>query len=356
MSNPIAGISDSCADANPKRDVGQSDVRHTTENSKQQLSQIRSFVQDDLDAMQDYVLEALDSDIPLIQDVGRHIVEHGGKKMRPITVLLGARVFDYPGPHHVMLATILEFIHVATLLHDDVVDDSTMRRGRASAKSIWGNPASVLVGDFFSTRAFELLVSADSLKLFEVMTSAMRKVAEGEVLQLVQMHAYETTQKDYFDTIDRKTAPLFWAGAQLGAIITGQPQDVRHNMAQFGYNLGMAFQLIDDYLDYAGDTETIGKEVGDDLMDGKMTLPLIYARDHCKSQHTETIRSAVDNPDETKVAGICEIVASSGALEYTVSLACKYRDSAIENLRFLPDSACKEVLFKLIEFAVSRDF
>ena len=326
------------------------------ENSRNDLKQIHLFIQEDLDAMQDYVLEVLDSDISLIQEVGRHIVEHGGKKMRPITVLLGTSAFDYPGPHHIMLATIIEFIHVATLLHDDVVDDSTMRRGRASAKSIWGNPASVLVGDYFSTSAFELLVSAGSLKVFEVMTHAMRKVSEGEVLQLVQMHAYETREEDYFDTIDRKTAPLFWAGAQLGAIITHQSEDVRSNMADFGYNLGMAFQLIDDYLDYAGDAETIGKEVGDDLMEGKMTLPLIYARDHCNAQEREFIRFAIDDPDESKVVQVCEIVASTGALEYTVSLACKYRDSAMQKLEFLPDSACKDVLFKLVEFAVSRDF
>ena len=327
-----------------------------SDDSKHLLGQIHSYIQEDLDAMQNYVLEALDSDIPLIQEVGRHIVEHGGKKMRPITVILGTRAFDYDGPHHIMLATILEFIHVATLLHDDVVDDSTMRRGRASAKAIWGNPASVLVGDFFSTRAFELLVSADSLKVFDVMTRAMRKVSEGEVLQLVQMHAYETRQEDYFDTIDRKTAPLFWAGAQLGAIITNQPEDVRQNMADFGYNLGMAFQLIDDYLDYAGDTETIGKEVGDDLMEGKMTLPLIYARDHSNPDDREIIRLAIQKPDEANVAQVCEIVASTGALEYTVSLACEYRDSAMQKLEFLPDSVCKEVLFKLIDFSVSRNF
>ena len=325
-------------------------------DSKSLLESIHSFVREDLDAMQDYVFHALDSDIPLIQEVGRHIVEHGGKKMRPVTVILGTRAFDYQGPHHVMLATILEFIHVATLLHDDVVDDSTMRRGRKSAKAIWGNPASVLVGDFFSTRAFELLVSADSLKVFEVMTSAMRKVSEGEVLQLVQMHAYETNEKDYFDTIDRKTAPLFWAGAQLGAIITDQPDDVRNDMAGFGYNLGMAFQLIDDYLDYAGDTDTIGKEVGDDLMEGKMTLPLIHARDHSSPQEREIIRTAILKPNEADVAEVCEIVATTGALEYTFALACKFRDNALQKLEFLPDSSCKEVLSKLVDFSVSRNF
>lgn len=356
MTNQIAEISEFYADSNHRGNRANPNKRSVSDGSKHLLGQIHSFVQEDLDAMQHYVLKALDSDIPLIQEVGRHIVEHGGKKMRPITVILGTRAFDYAGPHHIMLATILEFIHVATLLHDDVVDDSTMRRGRASAKAIWGNPASVLVGDFFSTRAFELLVSADSLKVFDVMTRAMRKVSEGEVLQLVQMHTYDTRQEDYFDTIDRKTAPLFWAGAQLGAIITDQPDDVRQNMADFGCNLGMAFQLIDDYLDYAGETETIGKQVGDDLMEGKMTLPLIYARDHCSPADRDVIRLAIHQPDEANVSQVCEIVASTGALEYTVSLACKYRDSAIQKLEFLPDSVCKEVLFKLIDFSVSRNF
>ena len=342
----------------PKRQTRSSDQTSVSMQSDSDLllREVHAFVREDLEAMHKCVLETLDSDISLIQEVGKHIVEHGGKKMRPLTVILGARLFDYDGPHHILLATILEFIHVATLLHDDVVDDSTMRRGRASAKAIWGNPASVLVGDFFSTRAFEALVSVDSLKVFEILTRAMRKVAEGEVLQLVQMHTYDTREEDYFDTIDRKTAPLFWAGAQLGAVITKQPDDVREKMADLGYNLGMAFQLIDDYLDYAGDTATIGKEVGDDLAEGKMTLPLIYARDHCSPEQLKIIRNAVDYPDESNVAQVLEIVASSGALEYTFRLACDYKDRALASAEFLPDSICKEILFKLVDFSVSRNF
>ena len=269
---------------------------------------------------------------------------------------LSARALGYEGSHHIILATILEFIHVATLLHDDVVDASTMRRGRASANSVWGNSASVLVGDFFYSRSFELLVEINRLGIFDVMAKATRRISEGEVLQLVQLQSTETSEAQYFDTIERKTASLFWAGAQMGAIIADESETVRARMAEYGTQLGIAYQLIDDFLDYAGDTETIGKKVGDDLNEGKLTLPLIYARDHGTVQQQETIESAVQSPKQAEIEEICEIVASTGALEYTVGLARDYSQRAIENLDFLPQSKFRDSLVNLAQFACSREF
>ncbi len=320
------------------------------------LSEIQSVIRDDLEQVQAYILEALDSKIPLIQEIGKHIIGYGGKKLRPITVFLSARAFGYEGPHHITLATILEFIHVATLLHDDVVDESSLRRGRASANSIWGNPASVLVGDFFYSRSFEMLVIVNQLPIFDVMASATRRISEGEIMQLEQLQTADTTEKQYFETIERKTASLFWAAAKMGAIIANQSDEVQQQMAEYGSNLGLSFQLIDDYLDYAGDTTTIGKKVGDDLTEGKLTLPLIYARDNVSAAKRKIIETAVRHPNEANIEEICEIVASSGALEYTVGLAREYSRRATEEIDFLPHSLFQVSLINLAEFACNRNY
>lgn len=321
------------------------------------LEEIRSVIQADLDDAKKFSITALDSDIPLIQQIGHHFHQYGGKKLRPITVLLSARALGFEdGFNHIVLATILETIHVATLLHDDVVDDSTLRRGRASANSIWGNPASVLVGDFLYSRTFELLVEVSRMDVFEVMARTVRRVSEGEILQLVQLQAAQTTEVDYFDTIERKTAALFSAGAQMGAIITDQPQEIRKKMADFGTNLGIAFQLIDDCLDYAGDAEKIGKSIGDDLAEGKLTLPLIHARNKCDSSQRDAIDKAIERPEQARIQQVCEIVANSGSLEYTVGLARQYGNRANQNIEFLPDTPYRDALFKLVEFVCSRDY
>lgn len=325
--------------------------------SEQSLDEIRAVIQNDLEDAKTFSISALDSDIPLIQEIGHHFHQYGGKKLRPITVLLSARALGFKdGFDHVILATILETIHVATLLHDDVVDDSNMRRGRASANSIWGNPASVLVGDFLYSRTFELLVEVRRMEVFEVMARTVRIVSEGEIMQLVQLQKAQTTEAEYFDTIERKTATLFSAGAQMGAIITDQPEDVRKRMANFGTNLGIAFQLIDDCLDYAGDAEKIGKSIGDDLAEGKLTLPLIHARNHCDTIHRNTIDKAIEKPEQADIQQVCEIVANSGSLEYTVGLARQYGIRANQNIEFLPDTPYRDALFKLVEFVCSRDY
>ncbi len=320
------------------------------------LAQIQDSIAQDLESIKAYATEALDSDIPLIQEIGRHISQYGGKKLRPITITLSAKALGYQGGNHIILATILEFIHVATLLHDDVVDDSSMRRGKSSANSIWGNAASVLVGDFFYTRSFEMLVLVNQLPIFDVMARATRRISEGEVMQLVQLQTADTSEKQYFDTIERKTASLFWAGAQMGAIIANQGESAQKRMADYGTDLGIAFQLVDDYLDYAGSSETIGKKVGDDLDEGKLTLPLIYARDHGTNEQRKLIESAVQAPDQANVEQVCQIIASTGALEYTLTLARDYSSRAIKNLEFLPQSEFRESLIKLAQFACLRNF
>ena len=245
---------------------------------------------------------------------------------------------------------------MATLLHDDVVDESSLRRGRASANSIWGNPASVLVGDFFYSRSFEMLVIVNQLPIFDVMASATRRISEGEVMQLEQLQMADTTEKQYFETIERKTASLFWAAAKMGAIIANQSDEVQQQMAEYGSNLGLSFQLIDDYLDYAGDTTTIGKKVGDDLAEGKLTLPLIYARDNVSAAQRKIIETAVRHPNKANIEEICEIVASSGALEYTVDLAREYSRRATEEIDFLPHSLFQKSLINLAEFACNRNY
>ncbi len=321
------------------------------------LGDIRAVIQEDLDAAKKFSMGALDSDIPLIQEIGRHFHQYGGKKLRPTIVILSARALGVvSGNSHIVLATILETIHVATLLHDDVVDDSTMRRGLASANSIWGNSASVLVGDFLYSRSFELLVELQRMEVLQVMARAVRRVSEGEILQLVQLDNAETTEAEYFHTIERKTAELFSAGAQLGAILARQSTDTQQRMAEFGTNLGIAFQLIDDYLDYAGDAGRIGKAIGDDLTEGKLTLPLIYARQHVSSAQRTAINQAILAPANIDVQQVYEIVANSGALEYTVSMARRYGSRAAQRLKFLPDTPYRDALFQLVEFVCSRDY
>ncbi len=327
------------------------------DRSNDLLAQVRSIIQEDLDDAKAFSISALDSDIPLIQEIGHHFHRYGGKKLRPVTLLLSARALGFTdGNSHIILATILETIHVATLLHDDVVDDSKMRRGRASANSIWGNPASVLVGDFLYSRTFELLVEVNRLAIFEVMARTVRRVSEGEIMQLVQLQAENTSEDEYFRTIERKTAALFCAGAQMGAIITNQTVEVEQSMADYGRNLGIAFQLIDDCLDYSGEMEKIGKSIGDDLAEGKLTLPLIYARNNCSNAQRQIINAALQNPVDVDVLQISQIIANSGALEYTVGLARQYGIRATQSIEFLPDSPYRDALYKLVEFVCCRDY
>ena len=325
--------------------------------SSMMLEQIRYPIREDLENTRKFSMQALDSDIPLIQEIGGHFHQCSGKKLRPIIVLLSSRALGYQGDNeHIALATILETIHVATLLHDDVVDDSKMRRGKASANSIWGNSASVLVGDFLYSRTFELLVGINRTEVFEVMARTVRRVSEGEVLQLVQLQSNTATENDYFETIERKTAALFSAGARIGAVITNQSEATKQRMTDFGTNLGIAFQLIDDCLDYMGNEIRTGKSVGDDLAQGKITLPMIYALNHCNRSEQASLEFAIRNPGEADILQVYRIIDDCGALKYTVDLARNYANNAKQNIEFLPHTPYRAALFQLVEFVCSRDY
>lgn len=321
-----------------------------------QLQLIRALARDEIAEVERVIVAQLDSDIDLVNTLGSYMVGHQGKLLRPTTAILSANAFGYAGDLHCKVGAILEMLHVATLLHDDVVDDSSMRRGKKTANILWGNASSVLVGDFIVSKAFELLSSIGDFRLFEVVTYTIRRVAEGEVMQLMNLKARDTDEPQYFDTIERKTAALFKAAAQLGAIIAHQPPEVEAQFAEFGNALGIAFQLRDDMLDYFGDAKVIGKEVGDDLSEGKMTLPLIRAYSVVNERKREIIRKAVQDGSAADTAEICEIVASSDALDYTSRLACEYSQFAMRKLECAPRSKYRDALHDLAEFAVSRDY
>jgi len=315
---------------------------------------IKALVANDLREVDRVIRERLGSDVVLVNQVAEYIVGSGGKRLRPLVVVIGARACGYTGIRHSEAAAIIEFIHTATLLHDDVVDGSTMRRGRDTANEVWGNEASVLVGDYVYSRSFEMMVSLGSMKIMDVMASATNKIAEGEVLQLMNAHDPETTEERYFEVIYRKTAKLFESGMQIAAILSGAPDEVQSKMASYGRHLGTAFQLIDDVLDYQSNQEQLGKNLGDDLAEGKPTLPLIYALRHGTSEQQAVIRSAIEQGSIEQLPQITAAIESTGGLAYTARLARREVSLAVEALAALPDSAYKQALRELADFAVER--
>ncbi len=319
-----------------------------------QLENIRTLVADDLQRLDRLIVERLASDVVLVNQVSQYIVGAGGKRLRPLSVLLAARACGYAGDQHVEAAAIIEFIHTATLLHDDVVDGSEMRRGRDTANHVFGNQASVLVGDYLYSRSFQMMVSLDDLRIQGVMADATNTIAMGEVLQLMNAHDPDTTEERYFEVIYRKTAKLFEAGAQMAAILADAPPAVEQAMIGYGRHLGTAFQLVDDALDYRADREELGKNLGDDLAEGKPTLPLIYAMTHASLEDTARLRVAIEEGGLGEIAAVTQTIESSGGLEYTARLAQRERDLAIEALADLPDSAYTQALRALADFAVNR--
>ncbi len=298
--------------------------------------------------------ERLRSSVALINQLGYYIINSGGKRLRPILVLLSARALGYDGQAHVQLATIVEFIHTATLLHDDVVDASELRRGNETANSIWGNEASVLVGDFLYSRAFELMVELEMPRIMEIMAHATNTIAEGEVLQLLNCHDADTTEQAYIEVIQFKTAKLFEAAGRLGAVVG--PRGVVHEeaMARYGMHLGTAFQLIDDYLDYGASSEQIGKNIGDDLAEGKPTLPLIHAMRVGTPEQSALIRRAIESGGRSEIERVLEAIESTDALAYTARSAQDEVARAHEALDDIPDSPYREALHMLADFAVTR--
>jgi octaprenyl-diphosphate synthase len=292
----------------------------------------------------------------LIRQVSGYIINSGGKRLRPLVALLAARACGYQGDKHLQVATIIEFIHTATLLHDDVVDVSELRRGNETANAIWGNAASVLVGDFLYSRSFQMMVTIGHMRLMEIMADTTNTIAEGEVMQLLNCHDPDTTEERYMDVIHFKTAKLFEAAARLGAVLANLSLKEEQAMAAYGMYLGTAFQLVDDILDYSSSSEDIGKNIGDDLAEGKPTLPLIYAMRHSDAQQRQLIREAIEQGGREYLKDIMKAVESSGAIAYTRRLANQEAGYAIEILKSLPESPYKDALIGLAEFSVSRTF
>jgi len=318
------------------------------------LSEIRALITEDIQAVDQLILERLSSDVVLINQIGHYIINNGGKRLRPLLVLLSARACGYQGTDHLTMAAVIEFIHTSTLLHDDVVDESDTRRGQKTANEVWGNAASVLVGDFLYSRSFEMMVEPGILKIMQVMSEATNVIAEGEVLQLLNIHDADTTEDRYMEVIHRKTAKLFEAATQMGPILT-ERQDLEQAFVLYGRHLGAAFQLIDDALDYMSDAETMGKNVGDDLAEGKPTLPLIYVLQNGSDHEKSVIRSAIEERGIELIDEVTTIIKDSGAIDYTQQKAITESEKAKHALDILPDSDLKTALQALADLAVARD-
>lgn len=320
------------------------------------IDQIRALSNEDMQAVNQLIQQQVDSEVALINQLGFYIVNSGGKRLRPLLTVLSARAMGITNNDHHTLAAIVEFIHTATLLHDDVVDESTMRRGRETANAIFGNQASVLVGDFLYTRSFQMMVSLKRMRVMEILSEATNQIAEGEVLQLMNCNDASTTEARYFDVIYGKTARLFEAATQLAAVLTDQDDHIERAMQEYGKHLGTAFQLADDILDYMADSEEMGKNAGDDLAEGKPTLPLLYAMWHAKQEEDKAlIQEAIEQsnglPHLARIQGIME---ATGALDYTRECAHKEVQMAVDSLSAIPDSEYKDALIALAHIAVER--
>jgi octaprenyl-diphosphate synthase len=318
------------------------------------IDDIRALVSDDLAAVDRRIRERLHSEVALVDQVSTYIIASGGKRLRPLLVLLTARAAGYRGELHVDAAALIEFIHTATLLHDDVVDGSSMRRGQDTANEVWGNETSVLVGDFLYSRAFQMMAQMGSLPIMHIMADATNTIAEGEVMQLLNAHDPDTSEPRYLDVIYRKTARLFEVGAEVAAILAGSPEPLRRTFAQYGRHVGIAFQLIDDVLDYRGSPDERGKNLGDDLAEGKPTLPLIHALKKGSAEQRRLIRLAIEQGGLAELVRITEAVESTGGLEYTEHLARSEADAAIAALNGTADSDYSRALRALAVFAVER--
>jgi len=321
-----------------------------------QLEEIRALVTEDLQRVDQTIVQRLASDIVLVNQVSQYIIGAGGKRLRPLSVVLAARACGHQGQKHVPAAAIIEFIHTATLLHDDVVDGSDMRRGRNTANHVFGNEASVLVGDYLYSRSFQMMVELGDLRIQEVMANATNTIAEGEVLQLMNAHDPETTEQRYLEVIYRKTAKLFEAGAQMAAIVSGSPREIEQSMVDYGRHLGTAFQLVDDVLDYKATAEELGKNLGDDLAEGKPTLPVIYALAHAPEAEAARLREAIETGGIDDLDQITRLIETSGGLEYTAGMARRQKELAVEALGRLPASKFRDALVTLADFAVARTY
>lgn len=317
---------------------------------------IKNLTATESKAVDQLIINELSSDVILINQMGHYIVGNGGKRLRPMLLLLAAKALGSINDNHLILAAVIEFIHTATLLHDDVVDESDLRRGKESANAVWGNAASVLVGDYLYSSAFEMMVRTGNMRVMEILSKTTTAIAEGEVLQLLNCNNPETTESKYLEVIARKTAILFSAATRLGAVIAGVAPEVEESLAEYGQQLGIAFQLIDDALDYKANKEELGKNLGDDLAEGKPTLPLIYAIQQGTEEEANIIIDAIRNGKRESFNAVYAIVQRTDAIAYTEQCADAAAQKAIDSLNVLPESEYKDALTLLAKFSVQRNY
>ena len=320
----------------------------------QNFIEIQALMKNELDQMNKILVNRLDSNVDLINQMSHYIISSGGKRIRPLLLLLCARANEYDGDYHYSMAVVIELIHTATLLHDDVVDQSTTRRGQETANELWGNAPSVLVGDFLYSRAFEIMVEPNSMEIMKILSKATNQISEGEVLQLLNIKNANVTQKEYYRVIERKTACLFKAACQIACILSNSNQKVIGAMGNFGMHLGNAFQIIDDTLDYESDTNIIGKEVGDDLSEGKVTLPMIYALEKTTKSDNKILTDAIQNVDASNINQVVEILMNVNAFQYSRDIANKESNMALESIDILPSSKYKTALKLLCKLSLER--
>ena len=320
------------------------------------MQEIYAVVADEFEALNQTIIEQLRSEVGLVEEIGHYIIDSGGKRLRPLITLLGAQACQYSNSDHINLAAIIEFIHTATLLHDDVVDMSEMRRGKFTANAKFGNAPSVLVGDFLYSRSFQMMNALDNKRIMKVLSDATNLIAEGEVMQLINATNPNVSEEEYFNVIIYKTATLFQVATQCSAILANANQAHEVALSQYGLNLGIAFQLIDDLLDYQGNPDELGKNVGDDLSEGKPTLPLIYAMNHGSPKQAALIRKAIEEKQVDKLSEIISIVQDTGGIDYTYQKAVEASQLATTHLAVLTESAEKKALIRLANIAVNRSF
>ena len=321
----------------------------------QNFTEIQALMKSELDLMNKILVDRLDSNVDLINQMSQYIINSGGKRIRPLLLLICAKATEYDGDYHYSMAVVIELIHTATLMHDDVVDQSAMRRGQETANELWGNAPSVLVGDFLYSRAFEIMVEPNSMEIMRILSKATNQISEGEVLQLLNIKNANVTQDEYFKVIERKTACLFKAACQIAGILSSADQKVINAMGSFGMHLGNAFQIIDDTLDYESDSNIIGKEIGDDLSEGKVTLPMIYALEKTKKAENKILKDAIKNADASHIDQIVEILLNVDAFQYSRDIAKIESNRALESIDYLPDSKYKTALKLLCELSLERN-
>lgn len=321
------------------------------------FASIQLLTESEAEAVDKLILQELTSDVVLINQIGHYIINSGGKRLRPMLLLLTAKALNYQqSNHHLLLAAVIEFIHTATLLHDDVVDESDLRRGKDSANAVWGNAASILVGDYLYSSAFEMMVRTGNMRVMEILSKTTTAIAEGEVLQLLNCNNPATTEAKYLEVISRKTAILFSAATRLGAVLADANPELEKNLADYGQHLGIAFQLIDDALDYTSSKDELGKNLGDDLAEGKPTLPLIFAIENGTKEQADVIINAIKTGNRDSFNEVYEIVKATNAITYTEQRADNEAQKAIDALSNLPDSEFKQALELLARFSVQRNY